>query len=202
MFPGESPALGRRTAAVLLVLAGLAAACRPPQKMADQPALQPMEESEFFTDGQSARLPVEGTVPRGHLRDQSLLYTGRMNGAMADAFPFEIGAADLARGRERYDIFCAPCHAKSGEGDGMIVRRGYRRPPSLHTDLMRERPAGHYYDVITNGFGVMPPYAAQIPVRDRWLITAYIRALQLSRQGSAADLPPAEREALSMGGAE
>ncbi|HUP64378.1 MAG TPA: cytochrome c [Thermoanaerobaculia bacterium] len=205
MSPG-SPARRRVEAGGLLTLSLLAltvlAACRPPQKMADQPAYRPFEATPFFADGMSARQPVEGTIPRGDLRDDSLLFTGKVDGQLADAYPFEIERADLQRGRERYDIFCAPCHGQVGLGDGMIVRRGYRRPPSFHTDLQRDRPAGHYFDVITHGFGTMPPYAAQIPVRDRWLITAYVRALQLSQNAQLGDVPPADRSKLRTGGAQ
>lgn len=187
---------------ILAILVLALVACRPEQRMANQPSYQPLEASAFFEDGQSARQPVPGTVARGHLRDDSVYYTGRTGGELANVFPFEIGAADLRRGQERYDIYCAPCHSRTGEGDGMIVRRGYRRPPSFHSDLLRERPAGHVFDVITNGFGVMPPYAAQIPVRDRWLITAYVRALQLSRNARIQDVPANERMRLSTGGIE
>lgn len=186
----------------LAVLAFALVACRPEQRMANQPAYQPLEASAFFEDGQSARLPVPGTIARGHLRDDNVFYTGKVGGEVVDVFPFEIAAADLHRGRERYEIFCSPCHGRGGDGDGMIVRRGYRRPPSFHSDLVRERAAGHFFDVVTNGFGVMPPYASQIPVRDRWLITAYVRALQLSRNARIEDVPPDERPQLSTGGPE
>ncbi|MGH7128927.1 MAG: c-type cytochrome [Planctomycetaceae bacterium] len=186
------------TAALALCLA----ACRPPQKMADQPAYQPLEKSTFFENGMSARPPVEGTIARGQLRDDSLLYTGRVAGQVADAYPFPITRAGLERGRERFNIYCSPCHGRTGDGNGMIVQRGYRRAASYHTDVLRERPAGHFFDVITNGFGVMPSYAAQVPVRDRWLIAAYVRALQLSHNAQLADVPADERAQLSPGGAE
>jgi mono/diheme cytochrome c family protein len=124
-------------------------------------------------------------------------------GAPSALYPFEITRAGLERGRERYEIFCAPCHGQTGQGDGMIVRRGYRRPPSFHTDQLRERPAGHYYDVITNGFGVMPAYAAQVPVNDRWLIAAYVRTLQSSQNAPAEVIPAEERARLTIpGGAQ
>lgn len=195
MFPGKTRAL---IAGALLL--GTLAACRPPQKMADQPAKQPLEPSTFFEDGMASRQPVAGTVARGHLRDQSLLYTGKIGGQLADAYPFPIGKAELDRGEERYNIFCAPCHGRTGVGDGMIVRRGYRRPPSFHTDVMRQRQAGYFFDVISNGFGVMPSYAPQIPVRDRWLIAAYVRALQLSQNATLADVPADDRGKLPSGG--
>ncbi|HVR42073.1 MAG TPA: cytochrome c [Thermoanaerobaculia bacterium] len=192
----------RRIAPLALGVVLALAACRPPQKMADQPSYRPLEPSLLFADGMSARQPVPGTVPRGGLRDESLLHTGRIGGVPVDAYPFEIGREDLERGRERYEIFCSPCHGMVGAGDGMIVERGFRRPPSFHSELLRERTAGHFYDVIANGFGVMPPYAAQIPVRDRWLIVAWIRVLQLSQDAPLAEVPEAERAQLFTGGSE
>jgi mono/diheme cytochrome c family protein len=167
-------------------------ACR--QDMHDQPKYVPLRESTFFGDGRSARPLVEGTVARGHLRDDALLYTGRVGKEDATAFPFPIDARVLARGRERFDIFCSPCHGRTGQGDGMVVRRGYRRPPSYHQDRLREAPVGHFFDVITNGFGAMPDYASQIAAADRWAIVAYIRALQLSEHATLADVPAGERD--------
>jgi mono/diheme cytochrome c family protein len=175
------------------VLAALVlSACR--QDMHDQPRFDPMQDSAFFTDARSARPLVEGTVARGHLRDDELLYTGRVNGATATVFPFAVDAKVMARGRERYDVFCAPCHGRTGQGDGMVVLRGYRRPPSMHQDRLRNAPAGHFFDVITNGFGAMPDYAAQVKAEDRWAIAAYLRALQLSGYATLNDVPPAERD--------
>jgi mono/diheme cytochrome c family protein len=167
-------------------------ACR--QDMHDQPKYVPLRESTFFGDARSARPLVEGTVARGHLRDDALLYTGRVGKEDATAFPFPIDARVLARGRERFDIFCSPCHGRTGQGDGMVVRRGYRRPPSYHQDRLREAPVGHFFDVITNGFGAMPDYASQIAAADRWAIVAYIRALQLSEHATLADVPAGERD--------
>ncbi len=158
-----------------------------------------MTRRDFFGDGQSARLPVAGTVPRGDLTlgPNELLYTGKVNGQPADAFPFPVTREILERGRERYNMFCSPCHGFSGDGDGMIVQRGFRRPPSLHDDRLRTAPAGHFFDVITNGFGAMYPYGYRVPPRDRWAIIAYMRALQLSRQVPIADVPDAERGKLT-----
>src|SRR5260221_7452487 len=174
---------------VLLTLC--VSACR--QDMPDQPKYVPLRESAFFGDARSARPVVPGTVARGQLHDDPLLYTGRTNGADATVFPFRVDASVLARGRERFDIYCAPCHGRTGQGDGMIVRRGYRRPPSYHQDRLRDAPVGHFFDVITNGFGAMPDYAAQITAGDRWAIVAYVRALQLSEHTTLADVPAAER---------
>jgi len=164
-------------------------ACR--QDMFDQPRTRPLRRSEFFSDGRSARPPVAGTVARGELRDDPHLYTGRVNGALVTTFPFPVSGEVLERGRGRYNIFCAPCHDRVGNGNGMIVRRGFRAPPSFHIDRLRAAPVGHYFDVVTNGFGAMPDYAAQIPAHDRWAVIAYIRALQLSQRATPADVPPA-----------
>ncbi len=177
-------------------------ACRAPQKMAENPAYRPYESSRFFDDGMSARTPVPGTVARGTLREDTLLYTGKVGGQFADAFPFEVTRADVERGKQRFEIYCTPCHGATGAGDGMIVQRGYRRPPSYHSDRLRQMPAGYFVDVMTNGFGVMPSYANQVPVRDRWLIAAYIRALQLSQNVPLAEVPPADRAQISSGGTQ
>jgi mono/diheme cytochrome c family protein len=172
----------------------LAAGCR--QDMHDQPKFKPYAKSDFFADQRSARPLVDGTVARGHLKDDTLLVTGKVDGAPVGVFPFEITPAVMARGQERYDIYCAPCHSRTGMGDGMIVRRGYRKPPTFHQDRLRQAAPGYVFDVITNGFGAMPDYAAQIPVQDRWAIVAYIRALQRSQQATVHDVPAAERARL------
>ena len=161
--------------------------------MHDQPKYIPLRQSAFFADERSARPLVTGTVARGQLREDTLLYTGKVDGADATMFPFAVDERTLRRGQERYDIFCAPCHARTGEGDGMIVRRGYRRPPSYHDDRLRSAAVGHFFDVITNGFGAMPDYAAQITAEDRWAIAAYIRVLQLSAHATLNDVPLDER---------
>ena len=164
-----------------------------------QPRYNPFDPSDFFEDGQSARMPVAGTVPRGDLTtgpEGELLYTGKINGAVADAFPIPVTRDILIRGRERFSINCEPCHGMSGDGDGMIVQRGFRRPPSLHSDRLRTAPAGHFFEVITNGFGAMYPYGYRVEPRDRWAIIAYIRALQLSRQVSISDVPEAQRKSM------
>ena len=166
--------------------------CR--QDMHDQPKYIPLRESAFFNDDRSARPLVEGTVARGHLRDDELLYTGKAHGEDAAVFPFAVTADVMGRGQERFNIYCSPCHGRTGQGDGMVVRRGYRRPPSLHQDRLRSAPAGHFFDVITNGFGAMPDYAAQVRAEDRWAIIAYVRALQLSEHATVADVPAGERD--------
>jgi mono/diheme cytochrome c family protein len=167
------------------------------QQMANQPRYDPLEASDFFDDGRSARPLVEGTVARGQLRLDEQFYTGKINGQLATTFPFPVTAAVLDRGQERFNIYCTPCHDRLGTGLGMVVRRGYRQPPSYHTERLRQAPVGHFFDVITRGLGAMPDYAAQIPPRDRWAIVAYIRALQLSQNATLADVPPPQRDALA-----
>lgn len=161
--------------------------------MHDQPKYIPLRESSFFGDARSARPLVPGTVARGHLHADTLLETGKIGKDDADVFPFPIDATVLARGHERYDIFCSPCHGRTGTGDGMIVRRGFRHPPSYHDDRLRNAPVGHFVDVMTNGFGAMADYREQVDARDRWAIAAYIRALQLSEHATLADVPPQDR---------
>ena len=161
--------------------------------MHDQPTYSALEESSFFADGQSARPLVAGTVARGQLNEDPLLYDGKEGEEDATIFPFPVDEKVMARGQERFNIYCSPCHGRTGDGDGMIVRRGYRRPPSLADERLRDAPVGHFFDVITNGFGAMPDYAAQIKPEDRWAITAYVRALQLSAYATLEDVPAAER---------
>jgi len=204
-------------------------ACR--QDMQDQPRYEAYEASKFFKDGLSSRPLIDGTVPRGYLREDAHLYTGKKtpggagrsssssanasaaSGAPAstgtantgspasasaqsggnmfpddmDTFPFPVTAEVVARGQERYQIFCSMCHGATGAGDGMVVRRGYKQPPSYFTESLRNAPVGHFFDVMTNGWGSMPAYAQQVPVQDRWAIAAYIRALQLSHPATEPD---------------
>jgi mono/diheme cytochrome c family protein len=167
-------------------------ACR--QDMHNGPRYRPLRASEFFTDGSSARMLVENTVSRNPLTDtDELLYTGKINDAFANVFPMPITAAVLARGQQRYNIFCAPCHGRTGKGDGMIVQRGMRQPPSFMEDRLRNAAAGYFFDVMTHGFGAMQDYAAQIPVEDRWAIVAYERALQFSQHAALGDVPDDRR---------
>ncbi len=170
--------------------------CR--QEMYDQPRYKALGKSDLFADGRQSRPPVEGTVARGMLRADSRLYAGKVGNALVGDFPFPVTRAVLERGHQRYDIFCSPCHDRTGAGNGMVVQRGYRPPPSFHIDRLRQEPVGHFFDVMTNGFGAMPDYAAQIPAEDRWAIIAYIRALQLSQNARLADVPPGDREKLDV----
>ncbi len=172
----------------------LVAGCR--QDMHDQPKFKPYAKSDFYADQRSARPLVEGTVARGHLREDALLYAGKVSDKLAEVFPFEVTAEVMARGHERYDIFCSPCHGRTGTGDGMVVRRGLRKPQTFHQDRLRQAPPGYLFDVIATGFGVMPDMAAQIPPRDRWAITAYVRALQRSQKATIDEVPPSERARL------
>ena len=193
----------------LLLLSGLMLSTGCRRDMQDQPKMKPLRGSTFFSDGLSSRQPIEGTIPRGYLRSDTAYYTGKKTapGATAtpaqqqtagtntqqdtypddvDTFPFPVTKEIVERGHERYDIFCSACHGLTGNGDGMIVRRGFRRAASFNDDRLRQAPVGHFFDAITNGWGAMPSYSAQIPVQDRWAIITYIRALQLSQQNTAA----------------
>ena len=183
----------RQSLALLCVAASLVA-CR--QDMHNQPRYKPLAPSSLFTDGRSARPLVEGTVAHGKLRDDALLTTGKLDGKLADLLPMPASPALLARGHERFDIFCAPCHGKLGDGQGMVVKRGFKEPPTYHSDRLRAAPAGYFFDVMTRGFGVMLPYASRLPPEDRWAIVAYIRALQLSQHATLADVPETERPRL------
>lgn len=185
---------------ILLLSALLLTGCR--QDMQDQPKFIPLRPSSFFDDGRSERPLVEGTVARGHLNADTAFYTGKVGGKPVDTFPFPITREVLNRGQERFNIYCAPCHDRLGSGLGMIVRRGFDHPgpPSYHIDRLREAPDGYLFDVITNGLGAMPDYAAQITPADRWAIVAYVRALQYSQHASVNDVPPDARTELSKGG--
>ena len=218
---------------VFLLLIGLLVAPGCRRDMQDQPKMKPFRTTTFFGDGLSGRPLVEHTIPRGYLRTDTALFTGKKTklpsslptpsqtpagpqptaaapGAAqtasiypddVEAFPFPITEDTVKRGRERYDIFCSVCHGLTGFGDGMIVRRGFRRAASFHDDRLRQAPVGHFFDAITNGWGAMPSYAPQIPAQDRWAIIAYIRALQLSQQNPKAQAPaPASKAAPTNGG--
>jgi hypothetical protein len=166
------------------------------QDMANQPRQNPLSPAPIFADGRSARPILENTVARGSVQDDALLVPKDSN-----AFPLPLTAELLQRGQQRYTIFCTPCHGIQGDGMGMVAMRGMKHPPSYHQDRLRNEPTGYIYDVITNGFGAMYGYSAQIPPRDRWAIIAYLRALQLSRNAPVGDLPAELREKLMSGGA-
>jgi mono/diheme cytochrome c family protein len=180
--------------ACLIFSAALVTGCR--LDMHIQPKYKGFEPSTFFADGRSARPAVPGTVARGELRTDELLYTGKISGVVADVFPFTITRKDLERGQQRYNIYCSPCHDYTGSGNGMIVQRGFPPPPSYHIDRLMKVPVGHFFDVMTNGYGTMYSYAARVSPEDRWRIAAYIRALQLSQDATLKDVPPQEAQKL------
>jgi mono/diheme cytochrome c family protein len=193
---------------LLLAVCLMGGACR--QDMQDQPKMKPYRGTAFFGDGLAMRQPVPGTIPRGYLRSDSVLFTGKKEKSAqstpspspasgnqnpyaddVDTFPFPITEEIVQRGRQRFEIFCSVCHGLSGHGDGMVVRRGYRKAADFHEDRLRQAPVGHFFDVITNGWGAMPSYAHQVPVQDRWAIISYIRALQVAqpKQTQTASVP-------------
>ncbi len=170
------------------------ATCR--QDMQDQPKYKDLRGSAFFDDGRSARPVVEDTVARGFLYADQRFLTGKENGKPVATLPMPLTRELLERGRQRYQIYCTPCHGLTGNGLGIVVQRGYRQPPSFHIDRLREAPVGYFFDVQTHGFGAMMDYAAQIPPGDRWAIAAFVRALQLSQRTTIADVPASARPAL------
>jgi mono/diheme cytochrome c family protein len=178
-----------RSFAPAMLIASLLAGC---DNLAKGTRLKPLEESDFFADGNSSRLPPAHSIARGHLQIDALLYAGRdPDGKPATQFPWPIDETVMARGKQRYEIVCANCHGPDGYGQGIIVRRGFPQPPSYHDEAMRNAPVGHFFDVITNGYGAMYPYASIVGVNDRWAIIAYIRALQRSQHASKSDVPAA-----------
>jgi len=188
----------RRGAVPLLIVAVslLTAGCR--QDMHDQPSIKPLGENAFFADGSGARPLPAHTVARGELRDNAPFYTGQAaDGSLLTELPMPLTRDVLVRGRERFNIFCSPCHGRTAEGDGMVVRRGYKKPPSFHVDRLRNAPVAYFFYIMTNGFGVMPSYAAQVPAEDRWAIAAYVRTLQLSQHFDASRLSAEERARLT-----
>ena len=173
-------------------IVALTSACR--LDMHVQPRENPLSRSDFYTDQRSARPLIEGTVARGQLHEDAYFFTGKVGNTPGDFMPFPVTKEVLEHGRERYDIFCAPCHSRVGDGNGFVPSRGFaRRPPSYHIPRLQKAPLGYFFDVITNGFGIMPDYASQIPVRDRWDIVAYVRALQLSQNATMADVPAGQK---------
>jgi mono/diheme cytochrome c family protein len=179
-----------RQISVVAALASVAvlSACRLDMQV--QPKQNPLSRSDFFADQRSERPPVEGTVARGQLHEDTYFYTGKSGSAPGNYMPFPVTKEVLERGRERYNIYCAACHSRVGDGNGFIPSRGFsRKPPSYHIERLQKAPLGYFYDVMTNGFGIMSDYASQISPQDRWKIVAYIRALQLSQSATRADVP-------------
>jgi mono/diheme cytochrome c family protein len=167
--------------------------------MHDQPRHRPLGASSFFPDGRSARPLVDGTVARGKLKTDTRMFKGKAGDAFVTDIPVPVDEALLARGQERFNIYCSPCHGRTGDGEGMVSARGFKHPPSYHSDKLRAQPVGYYFDVMTNGFGAMASYASRVPVHDRWAIAAYIRALQYSRAAAIEDVPAELRSQLDSG---
>ncbi|MGZ8256073.1 MAG: c-type cytochrome [Burkholderiaceae bacterium] len=190
--------LNKGFALAILASTAILAGCR--QDMHDTPRYEAYEASTTLADNRASRTAPVGTVARGWLRDDEALYTGKINGETVDQFPFAIAAKELARGQERFNIYCTPCHGRLGDGRGMVVQRGLRQAASYHQDRLRQEKVGYFFDVITNGFGLMQGYAEQIPVRDRWLIVAYVRTLQMSQHASVDEVPADRRGALDAAG--
>jgi len=184
------PRHARYFALLLLALAG----CRP--DMFNQPRANPLRESDFFPDGAASRPIPPNTVARGFLNEDDARYRGMIGTNLVTEIPIPVTRALLERGRERFEIYCAVCHGRTGEGNGMIAQRGFPAPPSYHIDRLRDAPIGHFYNVITRGYGVMYSYAARVEPNDRWAIAAYIRALQLSRHATLAEIPADQRARL------
>jgi REP element-mobilizing transposase RayT/mono/diheme cytochrome c family protein len=182
---------GGRALPIAFAILSLFTACRP--DMANQPKAKPLSQSDFFSNGTSARQPPPYTVVRGEPHNDAAFYTGLTNGTYVTQLPMKLTAELLSRGRERYEAICAECHDRTGSGNGMVVQRGFPQPPSYHVDRLRNAPIGHFYDVIANGYGVMYSYADRVEPEDRWAIAAYIRALQLSHNAKPSDVDPAER---------
>ena len=164
--------------------------------MHQAPRLDPLEQSDFHADQRASRPLVEGTVARGFLRDDKVFHTGKTGTALVADMPVPVSRELLVRGQERFDIYCSPCHGRTGDGNGMIVQRGLKQPPSFHVERLRAQADGYFFDVMTNGFGAMQDYSAQVTPADRWAITAYIRALQYSRRVEAARLSDEDRRTL------
>lgn len=182
------PRLRQISAVGLLAAIAALPGCRLDMQV--QPKQNPLSRSDFFSDQRSERPPVEGTVARGQLREDTYFYTGKIGNNPGNYMPFAVTKEVLDRGRERYNIYCAPCHSRVGDGNGFVPSRGFaRKPPSYHIERLQKAPLGYFYDVITNGFGIMSDYASQVSPEDRWKIVAYIRALQLSENATRADVP-------------
>ncbi len=187
----------RSSIAILAPLLLLMTGCR--QDMQDQPKYKPLGANRFFADGRDARPIPAGTIARDELNDTDAFHTGAANGAFLDTIPLKVDSKLLHRGQQRFDIYCSPCHGRTGDGNGMVAQRGVKIPANFHTDRLRQVPPGYLYQVIENGYGAMGDYGDQVPVNDRWAIVAYVRALQLSRDASLNDVPPDHRAQLSGG---
>lgn len=190
--------LSRRSVrmAVFITAVFCALGCR--RDMQDQPKITPLQASRFFADGRAARLIPAGTIARGELNNNDAFHTGVVNGRFLETLPVTVDRKLLVRGRQRFDIFCSPCHGVLGDGNGMIAHRGFKQPADFHTDRLRQAPPGYVFQVISNGYGAMMDYSTQVPAEDRWAIVAYIRALQLSRNATVDDVPQQARTELGL----
>lgn len=186
----RSPSTCSALVGASIILLGLLTGCR--QDMHDQPKMFPLRSTTLFPDGRSVRPQVQGTVARSQSETSDYFATGMQNGVEGDGLPFAVTGTILRRGQERYNIYCSPCHSRVGNGKGMIVQRGYYAATSFHSDRLRRAPLGHFFSVITNGYGAMPDYAAQLSPQDRWAVVAYIRALQLSQNATEQDMSHGE----------
>jgi mono/diheme cytochrome c family protein len=176
----------------LLGAAAVLSGCR--QDMHDQPKYKPFQQSSFWPDQRSSRPLVDGTVARGKLKTDTKLWKGRnADGSFVNELPVPVTRDLLLRGQQRFAIYCTPCHGRAGDGEGMVVQRGFKHPPTYHSDKLRQQPVGYIYDVITNGFGAMASYASRVPMQDRWAIVAYVRVLQFSQNATIDDVPEADR---------
>jgi mono/diheme cytochrome c family protein len=178
----------------VLVFSVLGAGCR--KGMVNQQHLKPLAEETFFKDGSEARPIPPHTIARGQLNEDQQFFEGKSGGQLVATFPAPVTRQMIQDGRESFDVYCAVCHGRTGEGNGMIVERGFPAPPSLHEERLRKAPVGHFFDVITNGYGIMYPYASRVKTEERWAIVAYIRALQLSQHATLDDADPLDREQL------
>ncbi len=197
MEDGSGPRVRTRFPSSILYLLFsflLITGCR--RDMFDQPRSKPLGASGFFSDGAASQPLPPNTVARGYLRDDEAFYRGAIGTNLIIEFPFSITREILRRGQERFEIYCAACHGRTGDGNGVIVQRGFPAPPSYHTERLRAAPVGHFYDVMTRGFGVMYSQASRVPPNDRWAIAAYIRALQLSQHAQPTDIPADQRAKL------
>ena len=191
---GRMEPFPRRLCVLCAFVVSVSVACR--QDMHDQPKLKPLARSDFHPDHRASRLQVEGTVARGQLVSDSPFTTGKVDGQLIHDLPVPLTPELLQTGRVRFETFCSPCHGRTGAGNGLVVQRGFKAPRSFHEDRLRQVPVGYFFDAITNGFGAMSDYRAQVPVGDRWAIAAYLRALQLSQNARTEDVPADERAAL------
>ena len=181
---------------VITILAFLVVGTGCRKGMVNQQYLKPLAEETFFRDGGGARPIPPHTVARGQLNEDQQFFEGKLGGQLVTTFPAPVTRQMIEHGREGFDVYCAVCHGRTGEGDGMIVQRGFPAPPSLHEERLRKAPVGHFFDVITNGYGIMYPYASRVTTEERWDIIAYIRALQLSQDATLDDADPVNREQL------